>query len=84
MNLVSCEKFFSPIFTDTEMYLAYALTVAYLSNYSSLIVFTCMVYQNTPANVFCVQYTYFTKNTVLLRRNVIPNSQVEQRLDASL
>ena len=30
----------------TEMYLAYALTVAYSSNFSSPIAFTCMVCQN--------------------------------------
>ena len=31
-----------------QMYLAYTLTVAYLSNFSSPIDFTCMVYQNFP------------------------------------
>ena len=42
-------KFFSPIFTDTlKMYLAYALTVAYSPNFSSLIALTCMVRLNPP------------------------------------
>ena len=42
-------KFSLPIFTDTpKMYLAYALTVAYLPNFSSSIAFTCVVCQNFP------------------------------------
>ena len=37
------------IFTDTrKTYTAYALTVAYLPNFSSPIAFTCMVRQNFP------------------------------------
>ena len=40
-------KFSSPIFTGTlKMYLAYALTVAYLPNFSLPIAFTCMAHQN--------------------------------------
>ena len=39
-------KFSSPILTDTlKIYLAYALTVAYLSNFSLPMAFTCMACQ---------------------------------------
>ena len=53
-------KFSLPIFTDTsKMYLTYALTVAYLPNFSSPIalIFACTVRQNFPSpNISHVRY----------------------------
>ena len=40
--------FLASIHRHTEMYLAYALTVAYSPNFSSPIAFTCMVHKNFP------------------------------------
>ena len=62
-NLVNREPFskilfFSPIFTDTpKTHMAHTLTVAYSSNFSSPIAFTCMVCQNFPLpNISCLWY----------------------------
>ena len=42
-------KLSSPIFIDTpKLYLAYAMTLAYLPIFSSPIAFTCMVRQKVP------------------------------------
>ena len=44
--------------------MAYALTVAYLPNFSSPIAFTCMVHQNfTPPNISHVRYLHMNNST---------------------
>ena len=46
-------KFSSLIFTDTwKTYMAYALTVAYLPNFSSPIAYTYMLFQNFPHHMW--------------------------------
>ena len=61
VNLANHElfaKIFLQIVTDTpKMYLAYALTVAYLPNFSSPIAFTGMVCQKFPCQNFLVYST---------------------------
>ena len=53
-------KFSPPIFTDSpKLYLTYALTVAYLPNFSLPIAFTCTVCQNFPLpNISRVWYLH--------------------------
>ena len=55
-NLANREPFAkisSPIVTDaSKMYFAYALTVAYLTNFSLPIAFTCMVCQTFSCQIF--------------------------------
>ena len=54
VNLANCELFTNIFLTNVhryctlKMYLVYALTVTYLSNFSSPITFTCTVRQNFP------------------------------------
>ena len=65
----------SPIFTDTpKIYLAYALTLAYLLNFSSPIAFTCMVCTKiSPIKYSCgwyMLYNVFVNVGVLLYVNV--------------
>ena len=61
-NLANLPKCFFTDITDTpKMYLAYGLTVAYLSNFSSPIAFICMVHQNfSPPNNYFPCTVYFT------------------------
>ena len=65
LNLVNHELFTKIFLTNihrhTEMYLAYALAVAYLPNFSSPIAFTCMVDQIFPTKYFpCTVYPVFS------------------------
>ena len=61
-NLVN-RKLFVKIFLTSgasEMYLGYALTVAYLQNFSSPIAFTCIGFANIhPAKIFLCMVTCF-------------------------
>ena len=67
----------------TEMYLAYALTVAYSPNFSSPIAFTCMVCQNfSPPNISCVQYQLlsFTCPSGRLKKSLSQQQRIQERI----
>ena len=56
--------FLANIYRYTKMYLAYALTITYLPNFSLPIPLTCMVRQNFPPPKFShVWYLYLYLNT---------------------